>query len=293
MLETIAANLDQLRPAEQKVAEVLLADPDGFVHKSITVVAAEAEVSEPTVLRFCRAVGHSGFQSFKIGLAQALGAGIPYVLQGLAPGDGVEQLIEKICGHARNAIRDVQLRLDAGAADRAISVLSRARHIVFYGAGASGVVAKDAQHKFLRLGVPTNACIDSHQMVISAACLTYGDVVVVFSHTGRSRDVLQAVEVARGRQAAVIAVTCADTPLAGLATMPVIVPASEDTGVYMPMVSRLIHLVVVDLLAAGVALRRGPLFIPHLRRVKEELKALRVPEIKASESEEGAAAALS
>ncbi len=285
MLETIARNFEQLRPAERKVAEFVLADPSGFVHKSITAAAAEAGVSEPTVLRFCRAVGYSGFQSFKIGLAGSLGAGIPYVLRGLAPEDGVEQLVEKVCGHAQKAIADLRAGLKADAVDQAITSLNRARHIEFYGAGASGVVAKDAQHKFLRLGVPAAAYIDSHQMVISAASLKFDDVAVVFSHTGRSRGVLYAVEVALGQQATVIGVTSAETPLAELCSIPVVVPPSEDTGVYMPMVSRLIHLVVVDILAAGIALRRGPQFVPHLRRVKEKLKGLRV-----SEAEEKAAA---
>ena len=285
MLETIAQNFEQLRPAERKVAEFVLADPSGFVHKSITAAAAEAEVSEPTVLRFCRAVGYSGFQSFKIGLAQSLGAGVPYVLKGLAPDDGVPQLVEKVCGHAQKAIADLRAGLKADAVDQAITSLNRARHIEFYGAGASGVVAKDAQHKFLRLGVPTSAYIDSHQMVISAASLKFDDAVVVFSHTGRSRGVLYAVEVALAQQATVIGVTSAETPLAELCSIPVVVPPNEDTGVYMPMVSRLIHLVVVDILAAGIALRRGPQFVPHLRRVKEKLKGLRV-----SEAEEKAAA---
>jgi RpiR family carbohydrate utilization transcriptional regulator len=285
VLETIAQNFEQLRPAERKVAEFVLADPSGFVHKSITAAAAEAEVSEPTVLRFCRAVGYSGFQSFKIGLAQSLGAGVPYVLKGLAPDDGVPQLVEKVCSHAQKAIADLRAGLNTDVVDQAITSLNRARHIEFYGAGASGVVAKDAQHKFLRLGVPTSAYIDSHQMVISAASLKFDDAVVVFSHTGRSRGVLYAVEVALAQQATVIGVTSAETPLAELCSIPVVVPPNEDTGVYMPMVSRLIHLVVVDILAAGIALRRGPQFVPHLRRVKEKLKGLRV-----SEAEEKAAA---
>jgi RpiR family carbohydrate utilization transcriptional regulator len=285
VLETIAQNFEQLRPAERKVAEFVLADPSGFVHKSITAAAAEAGVSEPTVLRFCRAVGYSGFQSFKIGLAQSLGAGVPYVLKGLAPDDGVPQLVEKVCGHAQKAIADLRAGLNTDVVDQAITSLNRARHIEFYGAGASGVVAKDAQHKFLRLGVPTSAYIDSHQMVISAASLKFDDAVVVFSHTGRSRGVLYAVEVALAQQATVIGVTSAETPLAELCSIPVVVPPNEDTGVYMPMVSRLIHLVVVDILAAGIALRRGPQFVPHLRRVKEKLKGLRV-----SEAEEKAAA---
>jgi RpiR family carbohydrate utilization transcriptional regulator len=285
VLETIAQDLEQLRPAERKVAEFVLADPAGFVHKSITAAAAEAEVSEPTVLRFCRTVGYSGFQSFKIGLAQSLGAGVPYVLKGLAPDDGVEQLVEKVCGHGQKAIADLRAGLKADVVDQAITALNRARHIEFYGAGASGVVAKDAQHKFLRLGVPTSAYIDSHQMVISAASLKFDGVAVVFSHTGRSRGVLYAVEVALDQQATVIGVTSAKTPLAELCSIPVVVPSNEDTGVYMPMVSRLVHLVVVDILAAGIALRRGPQFVPHLRRVKEKLKGLRV-----SEAEEKAAA---
>lgn len=220
MLGAIAESLTQLRPAEQKVAELVLADPSGIVHKSITAVAAEAEVSEPTVLRFCRSVGYSGFQSFKIALARSLGAGIPYVFQGLAPDDGVDQLLEKICGHAQKAFADLRAGLNAERLDQAISALDRARHIEFYGAGASGVVARDAQHKFLRLGVPISAYTDSHQMVISAASLQPDEAAVVISHTGRSRDVLYAAEVALMQHATVIGITSANTPLAERCSVP-------------------------------------------------------------------------
>jgi RpiR family carbohydrate utilization transcriptional regulator len=110
---------------------------------------------------------------------------------------------------------------------------------------------------------------------MSASSLKRGDVVIAFSYTGRAREVIEAAQVARKQGATVIAVTTPGTPLAGAASVPILLPAIEDTEQFTPMISRLLQLVVVDILEIGVALRRGPSLFPHLRRMKESLRTLR------------------
>jgi len=275
LLEQIKQAEDRLRRSERKVADVILSDPQTALSLGISALAAASGVSDPTVLRFCRALGFDGFQSFKLALARALALGAPFIREGVAPDDDTATLGAKICSQTAAAIYGLPAKLDWAVVEGAIEALAAAPRIECYGVGASGAVAVDAQNKLFRLNVPVTAYVDPHMQIMSASSLKRSDVVLAFSYTGRAREVIEAAQVARRQGASVIAVTTPGTPLAGVASSPILLPAIEDTDQFTPMISRLLQLVVVDILEIGVALRRGPSLFPHLRRMKESLRHLR------------------
>ena len=96
MLEKIQSQLEHLSKSERKVAEVILASPDNAIHSSIAALALEANVSEPTVNRFCRSMDTRGFPDFKLHLAQSLANGTPYVNRNVNEDDSVESYTGKI-----------------------------------------------------------------------------------------------------------------------------------------------------------------------------------------------------
>jgi RpiR family carbohydrate utilization transcriptional regulator len=169
------------------------------------------------------------------------------------------------------------------AFDRAITLLTQAgqahKRIEFYGVGNSGIVAQDAQHKFFRLGVNAAAVSDGHVQVMAATMLGPGDCVVVISNSGRSRDLIDAADIARRKGASVIVITASGSPLAQLAQShnQVLLAADhpEDFDRYSPMVSRLLHLTIIDILTTGVALRMGPGLRPMMQDIKRNLRAKR------------------
>jgi len=275
LLDQIKQAEDSLRRSERKVADFILAEPQKALQLGISALAAASGVSDPTVLRFCRALGFEGFQGFKLALARALALAAPLIREGISAEDDVSTLGAKICSQTASAILGLQNRLDWPAVERAIEVLAKAPRIECYGVGASGAVAVDAQNKLFRLNVPVMAYVDPHMQIMSATSLTKGDVVLAFSYTGRAREVIDASLLARGQGASVVAVTTAETPLALAATHPLVLPSVEDTEQFTPMISRLLQLVMVDILEIGVALKRGPEIFPHLRRMKEALRSVR------------------
>jgi RpiR family carbohydrate utilization transcriptional regulator len=275
LFEQIKRAEDRLRRSERKVADYVLAEPQTALSLGISALAAASGVSDPTVLRFCRALGFDGFQSFKLALARALALGAPFIREGVGPDDDTATLGTKICSQTAAAIYGLPAKLDWAAVEGAIAALAAAPRIECYGVGASGAVAVDAQNKLFRLNVPVTAYVDPHMQIMSASSLKRGDVVIAFSYTGRARDVIEAAQVARRQGASVIAVTTPGTPLANAASVPLLLPAIEDTEHFTPMISRLLQLVVVDILEIGVALQRGPSLFPHLRRMKESLRSLR------------------
>ena len=111
-----------------------------------------------------------------------------------------------------------------------------------------------------------------------AAAMKTGDLAVVISHTGRTRAMVEAATFAREAGASVFAITRSDTPLSRVATLTVSVDVDENTELYIPMLSRLMQLLVLDVLVTGVAQKRGTDFQPHLTRIKQALDGTRLPD---------------
>jgi len=271
LLDAIRTQMDALSKSERKVAMAVLDNPQLTISENITALARTAQVSEPTVVRFCRAVGCDGWHEFKLKLAQGLALAPSGRDETPLQDDLAEDLVSKICGRSVNTLLDLRNTLDPQAVQRALDILAAAAKIEFYGQGSSGLVAADAQHKFFRSGVPTVAYSDPHIHAISAALLAAGDAVVAISQRGGSTALLHSVQLARRAGADVIVIAPSGTPLAALATVLLPVDLPVDTDPYRPITARLAHLVVIDILAVGLALRRGPDF---RRRMEAAQKAL-------------------
>ncbi|MEJ5999128.1 MurR/RpiR family transcriptional regulator [Paucibacter sediminis] len=283
MLERVKAALPALPPAEQRVAKLLLSDPRAFANLPVSELADRSHVSKPTVVRFCRSVGYDGLADFKLKLAGSVNEGVPFVHRAVDEDDKPGDLIVKVVDNAVAALLHYRNDAASHAFERAIAALSEAgRHgkrIEFYGVGNSGIVAQDAQHKFFRLGVHTIACSDGHVQLMSATMLGPGDCAVVISNSGRSRDLLDAAEIARKKGATTIIITASGSPLAQIGQAPgqvlLAVDHPEDYDRYSPMVSRLLHLIAVDILTTGVALRLGQNLRPMLQEIKRNLRSKR------------------
>ena len=283
MLERVQAALPALPPAEQRVAKLVLADPRSFASLPVSELAERSHVSKPTVIRFCRSVGYDGLADFKLKLAGAVNEGVPFVHRAVDEDDKAGDIMVKVIDNSVSALLKYRNNAAGHAFERAIAALASAcaqgRRIEFYGVGNSGIVAEDAQHKFFRLGVAASAVSDGHVQVMSATMLQPGDCAVIISNSGRSRDLLDAAEIARRKGATTIVVTASGSPLAHASNSPqhVLLAADhpEDYDRYSPMVSRLLHLVIIDILTTGVALRLGASLRPMLAEIKRNLRAKR------------------
>ena len=283
ILERVKAALPALPPAEQRVAKLLLLDARAFATLPVSELADRSHVSKPTVVRFCRSVGYDGLTDFKLKLASSVNEGVPFVHRAVEEDDKPGDLIVKVVDNAVAALLHYRNDAASHAFERAIVALTESarngRRIEFYGVGNSGIVAQDAQHKFFRLGVNTAACSDGHVQLMSATMLRTGDCAVIISNSGRSRDLLDAAEIARKKGATTIIITASGSPLAALGQSPgqilLAVDHPEDYDRYSPMVSRLLHLIAVDILTTGVALRLGQTLRPMLQEIKKNLRSKR------------------
>ena len=276
MLDRIKASLPSLAPAEQRVGKLVLQDPRAFANLPVTELADRAHVSKPTVVRFCRSVGYDGLSDFKLKLAGSVSEGVPFIHRSVDADDKTNDVTVKVIDNTVAAFLKYRNDASSFALDQAVQALAAThatgKRIEFYGVGNSGIVAQDAQHKFFRLGMNTIAYSDGHMQVMSASMLGQGDCVVVISNSGRTRDLMDACDIARKRGATTIVITASGSPLATAGQSHLTADHPESYDRYSPMVSRLLHLLIIDILATTVALRIGETLQPALREMKNNLR---------------------
>ena len=275
ILKEIASARSSLRKSEIKVADFVLAEPEQVMHMRIVDLAQEAQVSEPTIVRFCRAIGCNGFQEFKVRIAQETAVANNLGQFAIAEDDSIDDICTKIADTTIQRLYQVKSQLLPTQVADAAQAMSSAMRVEFYGFGASGAVATDAQHKFFRLQVATAAYSDPHIRSMSAVTLGDKDVVVAISQSGRTLDLMHSIKLAQKHGAVVVSLAPQNTPVSNAADLPIHINIEEDTDQFTPMTSRIAHLMVIDMLAVAVTQRRGPDFANHLNAIKQSIRSLR------------------
>ena len=245
-----------LSPAERRVADHVLAHPRSMLNDPVAEIARAAQVSQPTVIRFCRSLGCEGLSDFKLRLASGLSGTVPVTHTQVTGDDSILELGTKVLGNTASAILQVRDHLNRESIDRAIALLTVARRVDCFAFGYAAAVAQDAQYKLLRLGLPSGVFVEPRAMAMAAQVLGPGDVAFIISSSGRKEELVAVADAAHARGATVIAVTASQTPLARKADVALIVDHVGDADLHLPMVSRVLHLLMVDILAVGVAMQR-------------------------------------
>ena len=275
ILEVVRLSRGEVRKSERKVADLVLADPQRVLAATVAEVARFADVSQPTVIRFCSAVGCTGFHDFRMRLAQSVALGTPATHSVIHSDDPPSEVVEKIFEYTMTSLDWARHHLDATALAAAIEALVAARTITFFGFGASAIVALDAEQKFPLFGVPCRALADSHQQVMAAAMMTRGDVVIAISNTGLSKGIIEPARIARDKGATTIALTGTRASLSNTCDITLLVETLDNTDAFTPTTSRIAALVIIDVLSIAVALRRQEGQLDRMRDMKETLRDFR------------------
>src|ERR1700759_1507405 len=260
VLVTIRSLLPNLAPVERRVAQAVLDDPGGAARQSISELSRSCGTSATTVVRFCRAVGLSGYPERRLALAAAVAtddAGAGGVAAGdINPGDDAALIAKKIAYADAAAVTDTANHLDPAAVVNVVNALAAANRIDIYGVGASGYVGQDLQQKLQRIGRPAFAWPDPHLAITSAALRTEGDVAVGLSHTGTTVDTIDALKLAQRGGAVTVAVTNFPwSPITEAADFVLLTAARETAFRSGAMTSRIAQLTVVDCLFVVLAQR--------------------------------------
>jgi glucokinase len=255
ILTQIRRSRAELSPAEQRVADLVLAKPRSVLSDPIHDIALAAQVSQPTVIRFCRSVGCKGLSDFKLRLASGLSMSVPITHSQVTNDDSMLELGAKVLGNTANAILQLRNELQRESIDRAIELVAGADRVELFAVGNYAAVAQDAQTKFLRLGLPCGAHTEPHLQELTAASIQPGTVAVIISSGGKLPELMALQEKIQQRGAALIAITANQSPLARKADAALVAEHNENASTHLPMVSRVLHLLLIDILIVGLEMR--------------------------------------
>ncbi|OWV66102.1 RpiR family transcriptional regulator [Rhizobium sp. N122] len=271
IFSTLQEDKGRLSPSESRIAEIIVNDFEFAVNASIIELAERAEVSPPTVTRFCRRLGCESFSDFKVQLARTAHIGVRYLKpesKSTDPADVAQDIITK----AQNALFLLHRSLDLAAIEAAVSFIAKADMIYAFGSGGnSSMIADELQNRLFRLGLRITASSDHSMQLMMAAAARPGDVLIGSSFSGRNLELVRAFELARDTKVKTIALTQTESPVAKAAEIVVPIDLPEGNNIYRPTSTRIAYLATVDILSSLVAYAVQPKATTTLRRIKQQL----------------------
>jgi len=264
LLQRILQEHDRMGPAEQRLGNFVKTHPGKVIHMSMARLSQECDVSDPTVMRFCRRFGFEGYQDFKLNLAQSLVPSAPFAYEQIVPGDSIENIVRKTARNSLNAIQRALEDLLPAQIEEGARLLQAASWVGIYATGISEVTAVDAEHKFQRLGMRCAAVMGRTRQWLHAEASRPNEVALIFSQSGHTKQMIELAIAARTGGARVVSITAADSPLAHVSDVLIAVTPYDRTELLTPLASRLNHHLVINMLVTSIAVTSGSEFPDQL-----------------------------
>lgn len=250
--------MHSLTSKEQILAQFIIDFPSDIITMSISELAQACGTSISTVVRLCKSAGYDGYKTLcrelSVDLVQSQSASDDY--GDIQPGDSVESIMNTVCANDVRAIENTLSVLKLDELEKAVSAISGAKRVDFYGVAVSGYVAMDACNKFIRINKISMSTSDPHQQILNASLLSPLDVAVLISYSGNTKDILETADAVKQSGATLISLTkFSKNPLSKLANICLYSSSAETLIRSGPMGSRIGQLAVIDVLYTAVASR--------------------------------------
>ena len=269
----IQSQYSTLSKVGKRIADYILADPVHITSISIQQMAAELDIAESSIIRFCKIVGCAGFSEVKLLLAKYSPKSVRTIFEDLSETDSISTISESVFSRNIDTLERALQLLDFEKIEQAVGVLSRAENILILGVGASGTIAEDFYIRLMRIGIRAVSLTDSHLMQIQASQCGSDTAVIAISHTGKTREIVSAVRTARECGAPTIGITgYPDTPLKEVSDICLELYSPEQLFVS----PRVAQFSLIDTLYVSLAIRRKDSVVQNIERMNEVLKPFRV-----------------
>lgn len=264
LLQRIIDESKNMHRAERRVANFVSTSPSKVLQMSMAKLSETCSVSDPTVMRFCRRFGFESYQELKLHLVQSLVPSAPFAYEQIIPDDSIDNIVRKTCRNSLNAIQRLEEDLEPEKVAEAAQLLQAASWMGIYATGISVVNALDAEHKFQRLGMRCQALLGGKRQEMHAEGARSGEVALIFSQSGHTRQMVDMAVAARKAGAKVVSIAADDSPLAKVSDVLIAVKPYEHTELMTPLASRLNHHLVTNMLVAAIAIASGSQFPDQL-----------------------------
>lgn len=248
-----------------------------IIHMAVAEAAEACGVSNAALVRYAQKLGYKGYQAMKINIAQETISPEQQIYGKLSASDTMGTIAEKLLDSHMQALQDTKKILQPKALELAVRLITGCQRLLIYGMGGSGSVALDCQHKFLKIGKLALAYTDSNLQAMSAATLAARDVVIAITHSGASKDILQAVEIARHAKASVIAITnYGKSPICEMADVVLFTASAETAFQSDALSSRIAELAILDSLYIGTAFQDYDASYANITKTRNALDAAKI-----------------
>lgn len=275
-LERIREIYNDLNKAEKKAAQYILEKPEDIIHFSITEFAYTSKASETTIFRLCNKLGYSGYQDLKINLASIIVKPVQNIYEDIKEDDSMYIIMQKVMNSSIYSIKNAISINESTDLEKAVEMILKAKHMMFFGMGASAATALDAYHKFIRTGITCICDSDSHWQAMHAAMAEKDDVLMAFSSSGSNKDLIESIEIAKKSGVKIISITSnAKSPIQKVSDLVLVSYGQESMIRSEAMESRLSCLILIDCLYVGVALKRLDVTLNTLEKIRKGIAVKR------------------
>ena len=262
--------LPSLSPVQSQIAHYIIKNHSESLHFSITDLSNLLKVSEASIVRFCKTLGYFGYQEFKLSLAQESAFSINEIHSEITSEDSLEAIVRKVFNTNSKVLKETLDCLDLTELEKAILAIEKARRVEFYGAGDSAWIAADARHKLMKLGITCIADPDIHTQTMSASLLSKDDAAVGISHSGKTKDTIRILEIAKKAGATTICITnYSRPPIIKYADIKLLTASYETTFHSEAMASRIAQLNIIDCLYTSLAMRDAQKSLQSIQKTQQ------------------------
>lgn len=253
ILARIRDSLPALSGEERTLAEYIMLNVESVPKLSLVQLAESAQISPSAVIQFCDDVGCEGFHALHTALAQIDSVAASVMFERIDTFD-LKHTIQSVFENISQTLDQTLASLDMESMRQAVNAVSEAKHVLILGLGTSGSVAQELTYRLEWIGVNCGQYADPHRQLMAATLLEPGDLAIAVSHSGRTKNVVNALKLARERGAKTMCITdFAHSPITQEADISICaVHAENSLGVEM-VATRAAHLALVDCIAMCVA----------------------------------------
>lgn len=270
-MQTLKSSLSK---AEEKVVDYIIKNPSEVIYLSVSGLAEKSDVSDATIVRTCQKLGMNGYQDLKVTLAQDIVTPLQSIHEEIEENDSPSVITEKVFQSTMHTLQFTCDTLQHGTIEKASDILNESKRVAIFGLGNSHSIAIDLQHKLMRLGINATAYTDSHMQTIASVNLNSDDCVFAISHSGSSKDVVDAARIAKSNGTKIISLTnIGRSPLADLADVQLTTISKESQYHIVALASRVAQMVIIDTLYTIIAIKHKDKAVQSFRDIEKNLES--------------------
>lgn len=272
----LSSQMSSMTTVQKKIAKYLLDDSTRALNLSITQLANELSINPSSITRFCQKLGFSGYSDFCITVKRQIIS--PQIDDAYYDfyGESSGELVRKSIVVFNRMINETLLLLDDKKLDLCTTLLANAHNVYAFGHGSGNASVLYAQAIFLQIGLPCLAFYEPSQVLISASLACKEDIIIIFSFSGRNKNLIEAIRLAKQNKVKIISITgFSNSPIAQMSDVSITYHAHIKDDVRFLYLARICEVTIIGIIENAIIMHNQDKIAKHLSVVKWAVNNMR------------------